>query len=378
MKWPGENSMKPMWIIKIIALVISILFVFLPGVSLAEELSIIDQPKPDNSMQQIEEPSNKLPSYIPVNLNMKENNKLSPEMPEAGSTDSSIVCPNGFTPAWWSVRKNRGSTEWRDVGTWETITVNKALQATGLIRFGIWITFLGSGNPGTSEFQFSWFRNEDTIASTTISVDLSNGMEPRMADAQANLINQTPFEPGDVFKLFIRCRISLDGARILYGSLQHNTHVQMTCDPLDIYEVTASDHGIKGLYTDIFRVKYTRMTFYGKVDQLLIVEPPQYGLETIDNNNLVSVEWAQKLEDGAHEIEFGISYVPNDNTSVVSLIQSIKIEPVEIPTFLGIPILIWNYIMYLVVLIIIIASAIMIYNWRQEKKWLAEFENDEF
>lgn len=377
MKWLGENSMKPMWIVKIIALFISIFFILLPGVSLAEELATTKQHWPDNSTQPIEEPSNKLPSYIPVNLNMKENNRLSPETPADGSTDSSVVCPNGFTPAWWSIRKSRGSTEWRDVGTWETIKVGKALQAMGLIRFRIWITFLGSGNPGTSEFQFTWLRNDDTIASTTVNVELSNGMDPKLEDAQANLINQTPFEPGDVFKLFIRCRISLDGARILYGSHQYNTHVQMICDPLDIYEVSACDHGIKGLYTDVFRVKHTRMTFYGKVDQLLIIEPPQYGLETIDNYNLVSVHWEQKLKDGTHEIEFGISYIPNDNTSVVSLIQSVKIEPEEIPSFLGIPLSIWNYIMSIVVLVIIIAAVVIIYNWRQEKKWLAEFENEE-
>jgi hypothetical protein len=375
MKWLGENNMKPIWIIKFMALVISILFVLLPGVSLAEAISQANQPRPDNSMQPIEEPSNKLPSYIPVNLNMKENNRLSPEMPEPGSTSSSVVCPNGFTPAWWSIRKNRGSTEWRDVGTWETITVGKALQATGLVRFRVWMTFLGSGNPGTSEFQFTWLRNEDTIASTTIDVELNE--EPRLVDAQASLINQTPFEPGDVFKLFIRCRISLDGARILYGSLQHNTHIQMTCDPFDIYEVSACDHGIKGLYADVFRVKHMSMTFYGKVDQLLIIEPPQYGLETIDNTNLVSVHWEQKLEDGTHEIEFGISYVPNDNTSVVSLIQSVKIEPKKIPSFLGIPLEIWNYVIYIVVFVIIIASVVMIYNRHQEKKWLAEFENEE-
>jgi hypothetical protein len=120
------------------------------------------------------------------------------------------------------------------------------------------------------------------------------------------------------------------------------------------------------------------MTFYGKIDDVLIIEPPQYGLETIDNINVVSVSWKQKIPYGSHQVEFGISYIPNDNTSVVLMTHAVKLEKEKEPTFLGLPMWIWNLIVALVVLAIISAIIVKAYNRVQERKWLAEYELEEF
>jgi hypothetical protein len=220
----GDN-MRSLLRTQIFAFIISILFLLLSNLTLAEALTQPNQ-KGQDSFAGVDEPPQKLPTYVPVQLNMADNNKLTPEGPPEEATSSMVICPNGFTPAWWSVRQRFGGTEWRDVGTWETIKVGKALQATGTIQFRIWVTFIGSGNPGTSEFEFHWKRNEEIIASRGISVNLQDGMTPHLIDTQANLVNQTPFMEGDIFKLYIRCRISLDGGRILFGSDEHKTHVQ--------------------------------------------------------------------------------------------------------------------------------------------------------
>lgn len=367
--------MKTSLKIKLMALFISLLFLLIPGISLAETLPHSNNPYTP-SFQEIDEPTAAVPNYIPVELNLRENNVLSPELPPPGSADSSIVCPNGFTPAWWSIRKRRGSTEWRDVGTWETIKVGKQLQATGPIRFVIWVMYLGSGTPGTSNFEFSWLRNDDLIASTRVDdVNLHDGMDPLKIDAQGNLINQTPFEPGDVFKLLIRCQISLDGARILYGSREHRSFVLMTCDPIDVIHVSACDDGIKGLYSDVFRVKYTEMTFIAKVNQQLVTTPPQFGVETIDTRNFNFVHWSIKLEPATYEVEIGISYVPNDNTSVVSKVEQIKITAKKEPTWFGLPVWLAKTIIGLIVLIIVLVIVKVIYNKVQERRWMKDYED---
>ena len=373
----GPFKMRSVSRIKLMAIFISLLFLLIPGISIAETLPRSSNPYA-SEFQEIDEPTSAVPNYIPVELNLRENNILSPELPAPGTADSSIVCPNGFTPAWWSIRKRRGSTEWRDVGTWETLKVGKQLQATGPIRFVIWVMYLGAGTPGTSNFEFNWLRNDDIIASTRVEdVDLRDGMEPLKIDAQGNLINQTPFEAGDIFKLLIRCQISLDGARILYGSREHRSHVLMTCDPIDVLQVTACDHGIKGLYSDVFRVKYTEMTFIGKVNQQLVTTQPQFGVESVDTRNFNFVSWEIKLEPATYEVEIGISYVPNDNTSVVSKIEQIKINAKKEPTWFGLPVWLAKTIIGVIVLIIILAIAKVIYNKVQEKRWMKDYEEEQ-
>lgn len=356
---------------QIIAIVISILFLIIPSISMAESFSQPNQQVENANMTFQDEPAQGLPSYVPVELNIRENNQLSPEFPLEGSADSSIVCPNGFTPAWWSIRKRRGSTEWRDVGTWETIRMTKQLQATGLIRFSIWMTFLGDGSPGSSNFEFNWLRNEDTIASVYVpDVDLTSGMDPIEVNAQANLINQTPFEVGDVFKLFIRCQISLDGAQILYGSRPHRSFVMMTCDPIDIMKISACEHSIKGLYSDVFRVKYNEMTYVGIVDHVPVVGFPQFGVENLNEQSYNFVSWEVKLEPGQREVEIGISYVPNNNETLVRQLQIINIPKKVEPTLFGLPVWQAQLIIFLVFLVILLLVVRYAYNRVQERRWL--------
>jgi hypothetical protein len=362
--------------IQLIAIVISIIFLLIPNYSMAESQNLANNESAVIVTYQ-DEPTTGLPSYIPVELNLKENNHLSPEINIPGNSDSSVVCPNGFVPAWWSIRKRRGSTEWRDVATFETPKVGKTLQATGVVKFNMWVTFLGSGSPGTSNFEFIWLRNEDRIASSTVNnVPLSNGMEPYLINTQGPLINQTPFEFGDVFKLKIRCQMSLDGARILYNSPEHNSHVMMTCDPLEVLEVHAGQNEIKGYYTDVFNVRFTHLTFVARINKLLVTQAdPQFGMENIDNANFNFVSWAVKMEPGSYELEIGVSYVPNDNTSVVSQIKIIKIEPPKVPTWFGLPV--WQAQIIITIIVLVVLAVILktIYNKYQERKWIEETEN---
>ncbi len=361
--------------IKIIALVISLLFLLLPGVAIAQGVSEVEQNQETLAFQ--DDHATYVPNYIPVNLNLKENNRLSPEIAPPDTADSAAVCPNGFDPIWSGRLFRYGPTNWREVGTWETRKVGKDLQATGVIRFRIWISFLGSVSPSISEFEFNWYRNEEIIASTQLEVNIRTGMDPALIDAQGNLINQTPFMAGDIFKFQVRCRINQDGARILYGSLAHDSHVQMTCDPLDLLHVYASKNGIKGIYADVFKVRFNEMTFIGKVDQQLIITPPQFGIETVEHGNFNYVSWDMKLEPDTYEVEIGIAYVPNDNTSMVFRVEQIKIKPKVEPTWFGLPVWMAQIIITLVVLVIVLVIIKVVHNKIQERRWMKEMEQSE-
>jgi hypothetical protein len=362
--------------IRLLAIIITLTFLLIPSLSLAESVPTKQNDKDNNISVYQEEPSG-TPDYIPVELNMRENNQLSPELIPPGTADSSVVCPNGFVPNWWSIRKRYGRTEWRDVGTWETIKISKELHATGVIQFSIWVTFSGSGTPGSRNFEFIWKRNEDRIASVVVNdVPLSSGMEPYEIRTQANLINQTPFEFNDVFKLTIRCQISLDGGRILYGSPAHNSHVMMNTDPLDILEIHGNKNGIKGYFIDVFNVRYTELIFTAQVDGHEVFEPPpRFGLETVNNRNMNFVSWGVKLEVGStYEIVIGIAYVPNDNTSVVTQLLMLKIERPEVPTWFGIPVWQAQIIIAIIVLVVLAVVLKAVYNRYQERKWMSETE----
>jgi hypothetical protein len=361
--------------IKIIVLVISLLFLPLPGVAMAQGVS--DGERNSETLAFQDDHSTYVPNYIPVNLNLKENNGLSPEVAPPDTTDSAAVCPNGYDPIWVGRFFRYGPTNWRDVGTWETRKVGKDLQATGVIRFRIWISFLGSASPSVSEFEFNWWRNEEIIASTTVEQNIRTGMDPALIDTQGNLINQTPFQAGDIFKLQIRCRINQDGARILYGSQAHDSHVQMTCDPLDLLHVQASKNGIKGLYADVFRVRFNEMTFIGKVDQQIIITPPQFGVEAGEHGTFNYVTWDMKLEPDTYEVEIGIAYVPNDNTSMVFRVEQIKIQEKKEPTWFGLPVRMAQMIIALVILVIVLAIIKVVHNKIQERRWMREMEESE-
>ena len=352
---------------QIISFSILILLLFLPGFSLGE---IQDESEPVNHTA-LQEPAQSGGNIIPVPIGLKQNKELSPEFPKEGSTDSIVSCPNGFTPAWWSIRKHRGSTEWRDVGTWETPKINKPLQAQGTIRFAIWVIFRGSGQPTSSNFEFNWLRNDETIATVRAEdVDLRSEMNPLKIVANAHLVNQTPFAAGDVFKLFIRCQISLDGTQILYGSREHFSAVIMICDPIDIVDIKTCKESIKCIYNEVFKVNPNSMTYIAKLDNIIVSAIPELQIETINEINYRTVKWKINIKPGTHNIEISISYIENDNSTFVTLIKQITIKKEPEPNFLGIPLWIVHTIVALVAFVIIVGVGLKLRSYYEERHWL--------
>jgi hypothetical protein len=309
---------------------------------------------------------------IPVNFYFHQNQELTPQLPKEGKSDNVATCPNGFKPARWSIFGRFGSVEWRDVGSWKTIQVNKALQAAGIVRFRIWVSYIGSGSPN-GNFEFYWKRNEENIAEAkNVQIGFSNGMPPTLVEISAPLINQTPFQIGDVFSVYVRCRNNFDGAQILYGSREHSTALVMNCDPLSLIHLHADEDCVKGIYDDIFKVRPTDMTFEAKVDNVVIDTIPTVDSEKHQDMFYNSVRWKTKIEPGNHDVEVRISYGGMDNTTVVTLAQQIKIKAVPIPMFLGLEMWIWHLIFTLVAVGITIYIVSKVKSHYDEKKWLEE------
>ncbi len=352
---------------QIISFSILILLLFLPGLCLGE---IQDESKSVNHTVLLE-PVQSGGNIVPVPIGLKQNKELSPEFPKKDSTDSVVSCPNGFTPAWWSIRKNRGSTEWRDVGTWETPKVNKPLQAQGTVGFAIWVIFRGSGQPTTSNFEFNWLRNDETIATILVEdVNLRSEMNPLKIEANAHLVNQTPFAAGDVFKLYIRCQISLDGTQILYGSREHFSAVIMVCDPIDIVDIKTDKDCIKCIYNDGFQANPNSMTYVAKLDNIIVPAIPELQTETINEMNYRTVTWRINIKPGTHNIEISISYIENDNSTFVTLTKQITIKKEPEPNFLGIPLWIVHTIVVLVAIAIVAGVGLKLRSRYEERRWL--------
>lgn len=303
---------------------------------------------------------------IPVSFLMLQSDELSPELPKEGKSDLKANCPNGFVPKRWSVFGMIGNTEWRDVGTWETMEVQKPLQAMGSVEFKIWFSYTGSSSP-TGTFDFYWRREEENIAEAkNYNIRFENGMQPRQISVSAPLINQTPFKEGDIFSLYIRCRNNFDGAQILYGSREHASAVVMLCNALEIIKVDACKNHIKGIYDDIFQVKPNVMTYIAKIDNVVIPTLPEIDSAEVNGIHYRSVNWETKVAPGTHDVEVSIAYMGGEN---VSLMKQVKIKKPTEPTIFGIPLWIFYIIVGLIILAIIAGVSIKVYNHYQERKW---------
>lgn len=321
-----------------------------------------------------EEPIDLGTQLVPVHFGLRENGVLSPELPRHGKSDSVASCPKKFVPARWSILGNFGQYQWYDVGTWKTDPVKRPLKAQGSIAFRVWVTFTGTGSR-TGEFDFIWFRNDEIIAQVvTNDIRFSEDMPPTLYTITTDLSNQTPFETNDVFSVNIRCRNQFDGAKILYGSREHNTAVVMTCDPLNIVKVCAHDNNIKGVYDDIFQVKPNTMTFIAKVDQIQLNTQPKIKTVKIDNKNYRSANWAKEIKPGTYEIEISISYLGNDNSSLVTVAQIITIKAPPEATLFGLPLWLAYPIILIVVLIVVAVVAVKTHSYYEERKWLEQMK----
>jgi hypothetical protein len=304
---------------------------------------------------------------IPVPFYLLQGFELTPELPKEGKSTSIAACPNGFVANQWSLFGFFGTTEWRDVGTWSTEEVMKPLQAMGNVKFRLWFTFTGSGSP-TGRFNFFWQRKSENIAEVyDYSIRFESGMQPRMVEVEAPLINQTPFQISDVFSLYIQCRNNFDGAKILYGSREHSSAVVMNCNPIEIIELKACKKEIKVVYDDIFQVKPSVMTFIARVDNIEVDSVAVIGNVQRTDRAYRSATWSTKIEPGSHEIEVSISYLGGDNVSVS---KQIKIKKVEEPNIFGIPLWIFHIIVGLIILAVIAVISIKVYNRYQEQQWL--------
>jgi hypothetical protein len=350
-------------------LIVSILLLLLTSIS--SVASILNE-HAEKRYAVLQEPGVGGTQLIPVNFYLHQNQEMNPQLPKEGKSDNVATCPNGFVPARWSIFGRFGSVQWKDVGTWNTIQVNKALQAAGIVRFRIWVSYIGSGSP-SGTFEFYWRRNEENIAEAkNVQIGFSNGMPPTLVEISAPLINQTPFQIGDVFSVYVRCRNNFDGAQILYGSREHASALVMNCDPLALIDLHACEKNVKGIYDDIFQVRPTDMTFEAKVDNVVIDTIPTVDSEKHQDMYYRSVTWNTKISKGNHDIEVRISYGGMDNTTVVSLSKQIKIKAEPIPMFLGLEMWIWHLLITLIAIGVTIYTIAKVKAYYEEKKWLEE------
>ena len=308
---------------------------------------------------------------VDVYFGLRESYGLSPELPLEKQKDYVAPLTKQFVPARWSILKRFGQYQWVDVGTWSTKPVTKALEAQSPVTFRIWLAFTGTGSR-SGELELNWRRNEENIARSNLDFQVSSDMPPSMKEIKAGLVNQTPFQPGDVFSIFIRCRVDFDGAQILFGSREHNSAVVMKCNPLSIVEISACEHTVKGLYSDVFSVSPNTMTFISKVDEIDVKSVPNIDFEVRNNVHYRSVVWENELEPGNYQIEVGISYTSADNETLVTLAQVISIKRKPPETLFGLPPMIaW-------ILIITISVAVLLYvgkkskDFMDDRKWMKE------
>ena len=364
--------MRSLFRTQLITIISLILLLLVPNFGLAASLSQLA--KQDESYEMSQDQVQAGTNLVPVYYGLRPNNEITPELPAETKADQIAPCTKKFVPNRWSILGKIGVWQWTDVGRWKTDDVGKALQAIGPVEFRIWIGFGGSGTHSI-DFEFNWIRNDDIIARAEVSnVQVTGDMIPSAVSANAGLVNQTPFQPNDVFSVYIRCRVDFDGAHVLYGSRAHNSAVVMRSDPLELTEIHGCDEKIKGYYTDAFQVKPNTMGFVAKIDSVELQSVPKMDYENKDGINYRTITWGVDLEPGNYLIEIGISYMGEDNTTIVLMMQEIEIKKKPEPTLFGLPLWLAYLIIIITALIILAIVAKKIYNHRLEKQWLKQMD----
>lgn len=243
-----------------------------------------------------------------VHLNMAENEKVTPELPDELASEQSVNVPCGWVPAWWSVTGRFGHAEWRTVGTWVSENLGSSMKVTGSAEFNIWVTFEGDGTPSASDFEFTVQSNGNPISDAVVieDVPLEEGMEPYEITASAN-INETELGSGDTLELYIRARVSLEGAKILFWSSEHLSGMSIDCNPIAIINIDGCEKGVLAELIDAFRVNWNsennKKNIIAFLDgQVINVEPE------IKGNKF---HWEKGIGKGTHTVTVLISYDGN-------------------------------------------------------------------
>lgn len=241
-----------------------------------------------------------------VHLNMKAGSKLSPMMPGDGEKKRVKAKYDDYG----LIRVNRKKV---DIGTWTSKSLVFKMDTSGEANFNLWVANAEGNERSDNEFWFTLKKNEEEIGK--VHIDNQRVSDKPTLITASTAINATNFQANDKISLYLEYE-GWDDIDVYYDNFTYNSGVQITCNPITIYGVSATKKEISLEFIDSFDIDWTESPELTKVKvggQVLDVEPEvKDGEERETANGTITTKllvWIadQNLESGA-SVKVSISY----------------------------------------------------------------------
>lgn len=295
--------------------------------------------------------------YNPVNLFMYGNadrGDLLTEVPTS-STDTKADCPvTGATPGVMIL-----------VGQWYTKYLSNSMTIHGKYSFELWADGTGNG----VQFDVQLHHNGDEV--TRCFSEQKNVNGPTLFKGAVNNIDLEA-KAGDTIEIWIYFSYyDIRNVEILYGSIEHNSHITIVSNPINIVGIEAKIEEKIGIITTTFtesfgsdpaKLNYT-ISILGQTDVKTLSNPIIEGTANETNaTNMSVVQWIwdfkkDKAKVGQYLITIKIGYDVNTSWESESVFELTIEDKENGDNDISIPI-------FITVVVIVVAIGAVIYKKR--------------
>ena len=228
---------------------------------------------------------------------------LTPITPPEDETVRKRSVPNGFESG---IFNRIGSTEYKNVGTWELDGIADVISIQQPVIFIIWLSTSSSTTSGDIRFTLK-YGTVVVAGPTELSVSNIDTTAKRYhVSSHANL---TTTDSGKPLQLGIECKFNGDGVMIEYGGYQEDSGVSFMCDAVKFKNYHAEKKDFCVEFSDAFRASVNDLYPVLFVDGMAVYDEDGNILErsiSEGGNNLF--KWKMNLLPGPHTFLVGIAY----------------------------------------------------------------------
>jgi len=302
---------------------------------------------------------------------LRKGKVLHPESPDPEDAPLMISCPAKTEPLHPILPgKYLRAFVWSAVPfNFESNRVNTPIELGHRVLFKLHFTSTQE-NIGTVRFRFTLLQSNSPIAKTD-TAEYSNLAkdEDGMVTISAGInITGNRLSVGDTIDVHIDYWVNGDGLKIKYDNPIYDSGIEINMNPLRIHDLKATPTSLTAVFHEAFNVRLTKLNFITVVDETPITEVPTFSM-TKDGR---TASWKVDLKEGTHSVRISLSYGGNENETMVTLLQDIKIVIDRPPEFLGITYTNWYLIIFLIATAIIVGIIYKTWKSRREEQELLE------
>ncbi len=188
-----------------------------------------------------------------THLNLKADDKLSPETEHANDTEAQKKRVKAKYDNYGVAKANR---QWVDVGTWTSDGVAGDFTIKGTVVFNIWFEEVDDGTDNSPDWQFDLKQNDQSVAH--VEKDGTDSQPNKVIEVTASvaLSDDVQVKAGDKLSVYIQYR-GWEDCDVYYDNITYDSGVKADMDSLSILEA-GSDKGVYAKFFDAFGTNWDK------------------------------------------------------------------------------------------------------------------------